>query len=258
MKKILLSLEIFLLLSISVQAVEVKVREKPPSANVEFVQAFKDYIEGKTGFIPNSDEDVKRIEYENELLANAYFHKHHGKYLDTWVNVLVNDKMAKKMIREIQESIIIDDEVLRSYYLANLDKYRAAEQAKVDVFLFDTIESAFDVYKYSRQHDINTSRAYAKAHALKMVAYNTSIHSLYPTVRASITDRKKQDYFTPPYLSSKKFALTYVHKVWDPDTILSYESVKAGIVRMLHKKTYLRERKKLVEKMMSQSDEKKN
>ena len=255
-KNMILSAVILSLFAFSAQAVEVKVREKVPQADAEFVQAFKDYLEGKTGFTPNSDKDIKRVEYENELLANAYFQKHHDQYFDSWVNVLVNDEMAKRMVREVQRSVKIDDAVARSYYLSNLKKYRAAKQAKVEVFLFETIEDAFDAYAYSRQHDANASMAYANAHAFKKMNYNTSINSLYPTVRASITDQDKQNYFTPPYLSSKKFALTYVYRVWDPDAIVPYEKVKAGIVRMLHKQTYLRTRRELIKKMMSRSDEK--
>ena len=237
----------FLLYGSSMDGAVLQIEKGSVGASAEEVGILRELIMQRNHFVPSSDKDVEKIIIDNKKLSNAF--------VDCcWperkveLEVELNELLAKKYIRYIQAQVKIPDDIAKSYYLDNIEKYKYGPTAKLDIYTFDKLEDAFETYQKLESLPLKKALALLREKKVESYPYSGPLKFMYPHIRAALKNKKDKDYFTPPQFDGGKFILIYVKELDEDDHYVEYEKVKQSIVRELHKKTYLRMRDEALKK----------
>ena len=252
-----LCLFFLLFYSISSMAVEVvlqKSGEKPVS-RIE-VSAMKKHLHDVLHFKPKSDKDVERIVEENKMLADAFLEEHSKDTLDmALISIELNERLADQFVKELNKKIEIPDDVVKSYYLEHIEKYKKAPLVKTKIFLFKTLPEAMIVFKFSTKHDPEKTISFIDTNIskedVKKIKYNVPESLMRPEVKTVLV-HGKEHYFTPPQYYKGKYMLVFVDKIEKEQGYIPYDKVKKEILYTLKKQNFLKERQNIIDEMRNQ------
>ncbi len=186
---------------------------------------------------------------ENRALANAYIQKHplDYKYLTSTKHKIESD-LSRKMVEEIQKNISRSvGNVVESYYIAHQDLYMRLEAYTYDYIIFDTFEEATSFYNDYKDNAKNALKE-AKAKEIKTRHFE---HNYADNTFFSVKEQFDKESALPQILPPQfihNYMVTVV-KEYFPKEPLAIDAVRAHIQQELFKKTYEKERVKLIKKM---------
>jgi hypothetical protein len=220
-------------------ALEIEMRpEKKIEVTNSDVEAIKEYTRKRYRFIMNED-GARKVVRENRILANEYVRQGLlSKKERDLIRIEVEKKLADAMVSKIQRRIRISDEVAKSYYKDHLDEFKKPDEIKIVRYRFKRFDDAVEFYKGSKKgvgekKDLGWKR----------------IDSLKPAYRSFI-EKGKEGYYLPPIIVGKNvYDVLYIEKYKNNDSKhIPYEEVKEKIKDLLYKKTFDRERAKILER----------
>lgn len=235
----------------SLFAVNVELNSSPYVKNQNNIDAFTVYLRDVKNFRANKEADLDKNLHDDWMLANNYLSKHITPLERAEVTNMVNRYLAAKEIRRVQESIQLSDDIVKSYYLDNLDKYRLKPMLNLTLFTSKNLDKAREFYDYASSHNIAQAKEYADKNSSKIVYkdYSASENRTVPVIRRAMRDMNSTNYFTPPLFHIDSFLVVYVDNIEQRSGYVEYERVKSSIVKLLRDKTFIQERKKIVEKL---------
>ncbi len=230
-----------------VSAVEVSIKKAPFTSSKEKIIAFKKYLKTKGAFIANNEKDLVVNLEDDSILANAFFNKYFSKNTEAEIENMVNRYLADAYIKKIQQEIVLDDKIIESYYLDNLEKFKVKPVADILILQFENLADASDFYNSTKNIKSTDAIKNAKDKIKKQIKYKHPVNRMYPIYRDSLRDYKQSDYFTPPQYIRGNFAVLYIKNVIDENRYYPLKEVKKYIIETLHKEVYTRERKKIID-----------
>lgn len=238
---------VLLILAIEVSAVEVTIKEAPLNTSKEKIDAFKEYLKANGNFTANSENDLLKNLEDDVTLANHYIAEGMSKNEEQKINNMINRYLAKAEVKRIQEKIKLDDKIIDSYYLDNIETFKMKPIADITILQFKTLESASDFFSKTKKKESKELMIDAKEEAAKLTQYKHPINKMYPVYRDSLRDYNESDYFTPPQYIKGQFVLLYVKSIEDKNRYYPLEKVRKYITDTLYKETFVRERRKIID-----------
>ncbi len=240
---------LFGLLAIFSFAIEVNIKvDKKPSQEVsqEEINAIQDYFYELYHF-HMSEKGAKKLIQENRALANEYLKKHKlSSYDKNRIRVTTELYLANKFVKQIQNSVKLSDDVLRSYYIDNKDKYLQPNTVDFVAFIFDTPEDAIKFYEENKKSDLKKLKDIAKKDKIIIKEYKKRpLKQLKISLRYLIN--KYQHGLLPPLIGEKS-SVIYVENLDRKKRYKPYSEVKKEIEKILKNKKFLEERKKILKK----------
>ncbi len=211
--------------------------DKNPQITQQDVEALKAYVKEKYHFIMN-ESGAKRIAKDNRILANEFLKKGLlSPFERNLIRVELEKRLADKMVKNIQKNIKISDDVIRSYYEDHIDEFKEPDKIKIVSHTFDSYEKAIDFYKGNKGNPGKKKDLGIK-----------EVDSLKAPYRGFI-EKGKENYCIPPIvLGKKKYNVLCVEKYIDNSSKhIPYPKVKKRIKNILYKKTFSKERAKILE-----------
>jgi len=235
---------LLLLLSLSLSAVELNLNK---DTNLSVEQTEIDIVQ-KAYQGKNASINLKKLKTylkDNRILSNMYLDRHNPLTEDEAMVLkhTIENVLAAKVIKEIQEETKISDDVVKSYYIAHQDDYMNEPTYDYTYISFETFEKASTFY-LTHKDDIKTIFSYVKeSNATVQKFVQKSESSVYYTI-----GKEAQKTETPFILAPQKleeYVIMYVQAKHKPLPI-PYEVVKANIKEMLFQKTATEKRNKLM------------
>jgi len=230
----------------SLGAVEVEVKSSVYKTDENNILAFDRYLQDDKNFRAESRKDLEKNLHEDWILAEIYIKDNFNDFEKAKVTNLVNRFLAKEQVKKIQKEIKISDDIIKSYYLDHLAEYKLKPYVEMKIFNFDTIESAYEFYIFSRSHTFDESMKYAINNNISPEKYNHPLNRMMPEMRYSLRDTKQKKYFTPPQVFKQHYMVSYIENVTERDGYVEFKNVKKYIEKILWKETYLQKRFDLV------------
>lgn len=242
-----ISIAILLAMSMQASAVEVSVKEANFVRNKDKKEAFKEYLKSIGNFTANSDNDLYENLEDDAILANHFIHKGISSMMQAKFENMVNRYFAEAQIKKMQNEIKLDDKIIKSYYLDNLETFKMKPVADIMILQFSTLEDASEFFNTTKDKNAQDVMNEAKKKSERLIEYKHPVNRMYPVYRDSLRDYNQSNYMTPPQYIKGKFAVLYVKNVEVKNAYYPLEEVKPYIINTLHKKTYVRERKSLLD-----------
>jgi hypothetical protein len=236
------------MITLQLSAVEVALKEAKFTQSKEKVKAFKKYLKNKGDFVANNEKDLLLNLEDDTILANQFFTKYYSKEVEAEVENMVNRYLADAYIKKIQDETVLDDKIVESYYLDNIEKFKVKPVADILILQFENLDDATKFYNTTKK-DSNSLKIIRNAEnkIKKKIDYKHPINRMYPAYRDSLRDYKQSDYFTPPQYIRGSFVVLYIRSVVDEDRYYPIKDVKKYILKTLHKEVYTKERKKILD-----------
>jgi hypothetical protein len=247
---------VWVMCATSVFAVDMKLLPSDSSKSISGleVNAMKKHLMDTMHFKPNSDDDVKRIVRENKMLANAYLQEHgQNKFTMELLEIELNEKLSDRYVKELYGKTVLDDDVVRSYYLEHQDKFKKPPFLKSKILIFNDLDKAIEFYNQAKKDGSEKAIAFAENNdsAIKVVKYYVPTTLAKPQIRALLQPDKKS-YFTPPQYINGHFVMAYIEEVLEERGYREYEKVKPAIEKELKDKTFRRKREEIISQMEKQ------
>lgn len=242
-----ISIGILLAISVHVSAVEVNVKEAVFIGNKDKKDAFKEYLKSSGNFTANDDNDLYKNLEDDAILANYFIRNGISSMEQAKLENMVNRYFAEAQIKKVQNEIILDDKIIKSYYLDNLETFKIKPVADMTIVQFKTLEDASEFFFDTKDKNLKDVINDANEKAEKLTEYKHPVNRMYPGYRDSLKDYNQSNYLTPPQYIRGKFVVLYIRDIEVKNTYYSLEEVKSHIIKTLHQKTYIRERKKLID-----------
>jgi len=193
-------------------------------------------------------EGVKRLVRENRALANAYLERYGlDPQIQERLRVVGEFLLANEMVERMQRSVQIPKEVVHSYYLDHLDRFKREDRVKLYSFLFPTPEDAIAFYLQNKgESSLEKLKKAAKEHSFTIFRdyKETPVKALDPFLKANIKEGQGS-YLLPPRLSSQ-YEVFYVQSYTKGQGYKPFEEVREEIERELRQKRYLQDRKRIL------------
>jgi len=200
------------------------------------------------------DDDALNIIQENRFLADEYIKKNQVPQ-----EVLLNMKLefekhlASEVVREMESKIEIEDEVVKSYYIANKEEFYKAPEIELNIYRFQTFDEAYLFYKrfVSQKDGIDE---YVNEHNVSNNTEKTEVNRLNKLFQEMILNTKEQPPFLlPPQFFYKHYSVLYIKHIGEAD-VLEYEFVKEKIAKKLHEKALDRMKKEMLKPYHERKD----
>jgi len=197
------------------------------------------------------DQGALNLVKGNRVLANEYVKSHQLSKADkTYITIQIEQYLADKFVQDFQRRNTISDKVALSYYLDHKDDFKKSDQVDTVLFVFNDPEKAVDFYTQVKGKDLSYAQNLAKEYnaTIKDIGYKKIDEVKYPT-RAFLEKNKKSNYFLPPIILNTSSAdVLYVRSYKKGNGYKPFKEVKEDIIKLLRKKTFLKERDKLLKK----------
>ena len=219
------------------------------SVTPRHVDAMKAHLYEKTRFKPNADKDVIQILQDNHLLAQQYLSKLDPQQRQIEMDVILDEVFAEKMIKDAQRKAKIPEDVVRSYYLDNLENYRLHPLYTLHIYQSDDFEQLFQLFQFATDHGAKDVSAKAEALKLKAVQYRQPYKRMPPYLRDLLDDSAKAGKYFPPLYTPKGFVVIHVADVKPQEGYWDFQNAAISIRSTLYQKTYLRMRDTLLKEL---------
>jgi len=254
-QKKIFSLMLICVISVSVKAIEVKLKVDEFILNENKVVAFKEFLQNTRRFKANSDQDLIKNLEEDWILANAYYKLGLNDIEKEKIINLVNREMAKKYIYRLQNEAKVSDDIAKSYYLDNIENYKVMPIIDMKIFRFKSLDECDKFYQFTKSHTFVNVLDYVRDNNITVLPYKTRYNSMFPVYRNSIKDYKQIKYFTPPQFISGFFTVLYINDIIKSDKkYIPYSMIKQEIMKELNKKLYLQKRKSIIDKFRGKGE----
>jgi len=198
-----------------------------------------------------NDQGAMNIVKENRILANEYIKQNRLNKFDKYnILIRIEQYLADQFVKSFQEQKKIDEKVVMSYYLDHKNDFKKPDQVDTVLFVFNDPEKAVDFYTQVKGKDLSYAKNLAKEYnaTIKDIGYKNIDEVKYPT-RAFLEKNKKSNYFLPPIvLNASSADVLYVRSYRKENGYKPFKEVKEDIIKLLRKKTFLKERDKLLKK----------
>ncbi|MBN2895261.1 MAG: hypothetical protein JXK05_05145 [Campylobacterales bacterium] len=153
--------------------------------------------------------------------------------------------LASEVVREMEAKITIDDEVTKSYYVANNEEFKKPKSIKLSIFRFETFNEALAFY--TQFVDLNAEvDSFAKEHNISSSTEAIEINKLNKLFQEMIAQSKTNPPFLlPPQFFYKHYSVLYVRSVSEQG-VYEYEDVKDKIEKIIHEQALDRMKKELL------------
>jgi len=230
-------------------AIEVSLMEDTNiTVDKDDIQGIRNLFVQKYNFHITDTKGAKRIVRENRLLANQFLKEGLFKKKKKEIILEIEDMLAKRYIKHLQNKTKISDKIAKSYYLDNIQKYKKLSKVTMVRYRFDNFDDAYGFYKESNTTSIDALKKKYKPN--DQLTIEKEVDKL-PKFIQGFVESDKESYALPPFVVSKgKIDVFYVQKYHPSDGgYIPFEEVKDRIKRELHKQTFSKERKKILEKI---------
>ena len=208
------------------------------------VEALKSFLLKNLGFHIKED-GAYNITRDNRLLANAYLKKHTlSDYDQSYIKVIIERYLADLYVDLMQKREKIDEKILLSYYYDNKDKFKEDDKVDIVLFIFPNAEDAIQFYVKGKNKTLQELKKIAKQFnaLVKDVGIKSIVEIRYPT-RTFLEKIKKSHYLLPPTIYSPNSAdVLYVKEYKRISGYKPFSVVRDNILRILRKKTFVKER----------------
>lgn len=235
--------------AVTVAALDVKITpSKSTKVSQQEVSNFINYVKHNERVVLSEDV-AKNVIEQNRLLSDAFLRE---KGLQPWeldnIRFGLEKTLSKRYIAEREKKIDVDDEVLESYYVSHLDKYRIGNTVDFEAYTFTKYHDALQMYK-QYQSGKSDAEAFAKEHnATIQKRHDFAVSNLDPALKYLLEDNASVPYLTVPTRYRKKYIVLRINKV-QKDALLAFKKVKGEIRNHLLAKTRARTRDELLESL---------
>ena len=183
---------------------------------------------GQSENIQIDKKDAKRLIEENRKIADLFLLEAHlpQPYL-TSLRLNVEKQLANMMTKQYSEKFELSDEVLRSYYLAEKDKFYKEKQIQIEVLKFSDFETALQAYRACEKSP-ESSGAYAEKQGIEVIKQSVDVHNLHVQLKSQLRENDESNYLLPPQVWGDGFIVVriagYIQKGYRP-----YDTVKDEI-----------------------------
>lgn len=193
-------------------------------------------------------QDAKKVAKENRLLADELLKNLSiPKEEFTNIKLSIEETLSDIYVKQKQDAIEINNEVLESYYKTNPKEFIQDNIAELAVFTFKEFDPAIKFYDSFKQSPDKTEQ-YAKDNNITHSIQAYEISKLSPIIKDAMIDFEKSDYLTPPLFINKSFMVLHIKSI-KLNEKKSYIEHKERIINILKLKTFADTRKKLIEEL---------
>ncbi len=225
-----------LIISTVLSAVEIKVL---PDTNVSInSNEEKEVIEMfLRKHIKISQEDARNFIKNNRILSNKFIREYHfiPKYLLIPLRLQIEEKLANLYVKKKQEQLIINDEILESYYKTHPKQFVTDTKISFIAYKFKNFDNALRFYKnnYLSQNILSTKQS--------LILSKSQINPYIAPLFENIKEGEK----TPPIFYGGSYVVFEIRKV-EPSRHLSFKESKNKIRDILLQKTFVATKKELL------------
>ena len=220
----------------AVSAVEIKIL---PDTNLsvsmqEKEALIKNFLERH---IKISNEDAIKYIKENRILSDKFIEKYRKvpKQLLIPLRLQLEENLANLYVKKKQKQLIINDEILESYYKTHPKQFVTDTKISFIAYKFKDFDSALEFYKNNNL--LQNTLLDKKSLVLSKSQIDPYIAPLFDNIK----EKEK----TPPIFYGGSYVVFEIKKV-EPPRRLSFEESKNKIRDILLQKTFLRTKKELL------------
>lgn len=238
-----------LFLPFSLFSVEIHLKPKVSQDITTKQHAFISYLKHEKNFTLNNPDDAKTLIKENEALANAYLDSSLSSHEKVRLEVAIDELLSKQMVKKVQKSIDISEDVITSYYLNNRNDFKLEPLLAIEIYEFKNYNEASKLYMYTQKHQSDEIKTYIDAAKASKKDLKRRLNQLHPSIASLIKKQEqKSGYFLPPLYLKDKFIVIYIRAFDDSAKYIPLRQSKTKIKNILWEKTYLKKRKELLKK----------
>lgn len=249
MKKITL----FLLLLPALFAVEITI--KPSSthtANQQEVGLLQSmFIKQR---IQIDTEDAFELIQQNRFLSDHYL-KTNKVPEEVMLNLRLEFEkhLASEIVREMESKITIDDEISKSYYVANKQEFKKPKSIQLSIYRFETFNEALGFY--TQFVNMNSEiDSFVKENNISSSTETIDLSKLNKLFQEMIAQSKTNPPFLlPPQFFYKHYSVLYVRSASE-EGVYEYEEVKEKIADIIHEQALDRMKKELLKPYMQKEE----
>lgn len=194
-------------------------------------------------------KEAERILTENRRLADGWI-KEDGLTENELLKIRFDLERAfsERLIRKHQEKIEIDDDVLKSYYMANKDEFVYGTGVSFKAYTFGAFNEAAAFYAKFKDNYSSIPEYVNENNITVVESTRNTLSSLHPVIESMLLDHNKTNYITAPGRFKGKFVVLDVLEFTE-DIVHPYnKAVKKNIRNKLYYKTKSKSREMLLEK----------
>jgi hypothetical protein len=173
---------------------------------------------------------------DDRTLASAYLSKHSiPKDVMIEFKLTIEKKLADLYIKKYEESLSLDEDTLKSYYIDHSDEFSNKIMVDVDFFTTDTFAKSLELYEKNRSRPENIYK-YATEHNITMSSKEVQIQTLAESVKRNLHPLEEKNYLLPPLFFVDHYTVMYI------------KDIRKGVVLPYNEKNGKKIRKYLIEK----------
>lgn len=184
-----------------------------------------------------SNNDAVKYIKNNRILSNKFIEKYHKipKELLIPLRLQIEENLANLYVQKKQKQLIINDEILESYYKTHPKQFITDTKISFIAYKFRNFDSALEFYKNNRLlHNMLLDK---KSLTLSKSQINPYIAPLFNDI--------KEEEKTPPIFYGGSYVVFEIKKV-EPPRRLSFQESRNKIRDILLQKTFVRTKKELL------------
>jgi hypothetical protein len=243
------------LLSSTLYAIEIQIKpDDKITVSTGDVNALKSYLKKKYRF-HISEKGAKKVVKENRILANEYlrqglFRNDEKKRLQ----IEIETRFADEFVEHLQRKIKISPEVVKSYYYDHLDEYKESDEVGLERFRFKNFQDAMKFYEEASSQPDERERILSKYNGKKIYKGEVKKERLRESISSFITKDAVGTFLPPMIGRADAVDVYYVYSYRPAKGHKPFEKVKKEIEDLLYKKTFAKEREKILSKYLQEED----
>ena len=210
------------------------------------VNALKRYLKEKFKF-HISDKGARKVVKENRILANEYLKKDLLKKQDKdLLKIELEMKLADKFTEYLQRKIKIPENVLKSYYYDHREDYKQSDEVTLERIRFKNFDEAMKFYNEILKQKEKKDHLLKKYHGKVIYKGTVKKERLKNSIQSFLKEEMQNTYLPPMVLQADRIDVYYVHTYQKAKGYKPYIKVKKEIENILYKRTFNREREKIL------------
>ena len=210
---------------------------------------YKKYIKEKYHYIITDDKGARKLLEENKKLANAFIK---SKYFNTserlYLKIMIEDYLADRYVKKLQQSIKIPKKVVFSYYLDNKEKFKQKDKVYIIGYAFKNYKNAMEFYRQAYQlHDDSKIDILAKRYGGVKKDYGWKDVSSLKKSFSSFIQKGQTHYLIPPFIHDRHHIRVYYIRGYKRGRgYIPFEKVRKQIEEILYAKTFEKKREEIL------------
>jgi len=194
-------------------------------------------------------EDAKKALLDNRILANALIDEKIAlpEYILVDIKLAVEESLAELYVKNHQEKMVINDNVIKSYYQTNLKEFAKGKMIDFDAYAFKSTEDALNFYMQAKG-DLSKIDTHSSENNNTKTSRIQEFKTLNPAIQSSLLDLQQTNYLTMPIKITSSVYVIHIKNITDGGHYTLQES-KERIKSILRESIYAETRNKLLQKL---------